>query len=63
MKTYVPLCIYLAAFFLEWEMFEIKVVEKTKTHFVFNNFFFENRVVHDMMWKNMVEPDRSHMAI
>ena len=31
---------YLAHSFLEWEMFQTKVVEKIKTHFVFNNFFF-----------------------
>jgi hypothetical protein len=28
------------------------------THFMFNNFFSENRAVYEMMWKNMVEPDR-----
>ena len=32
MKTYVHLCCYLAEFFLEWEMFQGKVVEKIKTH-------------------------------
>ena len=39
-------------------MFETKVVEKTKTHFVFSNFFFENVGVYGALWKNMVEPDR-----
>jgi hypothetical protein len=24
---------------------------------MFNNFFPENRAVHEVMWKNMVEPD------
>jgi len=28
------------------------------THFVFSNFFPENRAVYEIMWKNMVEPDR-----
>jgi hypothetical protein len=28
------------------------------THFMFNNFFTENHAVFDIMWKNMVEPDR-----
>ena len=32
MKTYVHLWQYLAEYFLEWEMFQTKVVEKTKTH-------------------------------
>ena len=30
---------YLALIFLEWEMFQIKVVEKITTHFSVNNFF------------------------
>ena len=33
-----------------------KAVE-TKTHFMFNNFFSENRAVYEIMWKDMVEPD------
>jgi uncharacterized protein (DUF362 family) len=32
MKTYANLRLYLAEFFLEWEMFQTKVVEKIKTH-------------------------------
>ena len=31
---------YLAKFFLEWEMFQTKVVEKIKTHILRSNFFF-----------------------
>jgi hypothetical protein len=26
-------------FFLQWEAFQIKVVEEIKTHFIFSNFF------------------------
>jgi len=26
-------------------------------------FFFENHVVYEIKWKNMIEPDRSQMAI
>jgi len=38
MKMYVFLE-YLAEFFLEWEMFQKKVVEKNQnTHFAFSNF-------------------------
>jgi hypothetical protein len=41
MKTYVHLWQYLAEFFLEWEIFQIKVTEKIKTRiFMFNNIFF-----------------------
>ena len=39
MKTHVNLW-YLAELFLELEMFQAKVVEKIKTLFMFDNFFF-----------------------
>jgi hypothetical protein len=32
--------------------------ENQDTHFVFKIFFPENRALYDIMWKNMVEPDR-----
>ena len=44
-------------------MFQIAVVEKIKTHFVFNKCFFENRAVYEIMWKGMVEPCRQQMTI
>jgi hypothetical protein len=45
-------------------MFQTKVVEKIKTHFSCSlTFFFENRTVYEIMWKNMVEPDRPQMTI
>jgi len=44
-------------------MFQIKVVEKIKTHFVFSSFFCANRAVYEIMWKNFVGPDRPQMAI
>ena len=37
-------------FFLEWEMFHTKVVERIKTHFMFNNFSIYNRAVYEIMW-------------
>jgi hypothetical protein len=30
---------------------------------MFNNFFFENRVLHEIMWKIIVEPDRPQMTL
>jgi len=59
-KTSIHFLSYFAQFFLEWEIFETKVLEKIKTHFVFNNFFFfsENHTAYERMWKNTVEPDR-----
>ena len=32
--------------------------ESKNTHFMFSNFFFENRAVCEIMWKIMVGPDR-----
>jgi hypothetical protein len=63
MMTYVHLWQYLAEFFLEWEMFQTKVVEKIKTHFLFSNFFPENLAVYEITWKNIVEPDRPQMTV
>ena len=41
-----------------------KFVEKIKTHFMLNNFFFfEKRAVYEIMWKNTVEFGRTHMTI
>jgi hypothetical protein len=47
-------------FFLEWEIFQTGVVDKTETHFMFNNFFFppESRAIYETMWENTVKPDR-----
>jgi hypothetical protein len=41
MKTSIHFWSYLAQFFLEWEMFETKVVKKIKTRFIFSNFISE----------------------
>jgi hypothetical protein len=37
--------------------------ENQNTHFVFINFFFENRTVYGIMWKNIVERDRPQVTI
>jgi hypothetical protein len=39
MKMFLHLWQYLAEFFLEWEIFWTKVVEKIKTHLMFINSF------------------------
>ena len=53
MATYVHLLQYLAEFFLEWEIFQTKLVEKISTHaqLIFST---ENPVVYEMMSKNVV---------
>jgi len=40
MKTGIHFCSHLAQFFLEWEMFQTKVVENIKTHILCSVFFF-----------------------
>ena len=55
---------YLAHFFLEWEIFLTETVEKIKTRFTFNNFFFfKNVTVYEIMWKKIVQPYRPQMTI
>jgi hypothetical protein len=46
-------------------MFQTKVVENIKRHiFKFSNFFFlENCAVYEIMWNNIVEPNRLQMTI
>jgi hypothetical protein len=39
------------------------VVEKIKTHFIFSITFSEIRAVYEIVWKNMVQPDRPQMTI
>ena len=53
-----------AQFFLEWEMFQTKAVQKIKTHILCSVIFlFENRAVYEIMWKNILERGRPQMAI
>jgi hypothetical protein len=45
-------------------MFQIKVVEKIKTHVLCSiTFFPENRAVYGIMWKNIVQRGRQQMTI
>jgi hypothetical protein len=43
-------------------MFQTKALDKIKTHFMLI-FFFENRFVYEITWKNMVEPGRPRMPV
>jgi len=44
-------------------MFQTKVVEMRKTHILCSVTFSENRTVHEIMWKNIVEGGGPQMAI
>jgi hypothetical protein len=60
MKTSVHL--YITHFFLEREMFQT-FKENSKQIFCFQLLFFENRTVYEILWKNIVQPDRPQMTI
>ena len=49
-KTFGHLWQCIAEFFLEWEMFQIKVVEKIKTHILFSVTFFRKSC---RLWDNV----------
>jgi hypothetical protein len=47
---------YVTDLFLQWQMFQIRIVEKIKTYFMFcGGFFPENRAVYEITPKNFVE--------
>jgi len=57
---------YLAHFFLEWEMFQTKVVKKIKTLILCSVtffFFFLNFAFYEIMFKNILEWHRPQMKI
>jgi hypothetical protein len=61
MDTYLDLW-YLAKFLLQWQMFQTKVVEKNKTHILCSTIFFsESRALYEIMWKNMVQPEKPQL--
>ena len=55
MKTDIHLWSYLAHFFLEWEMFQIKVVERIETHILCSVTFSENCAFDEITSKNLVK--------
>jgi hypothetical protein len=61
MNTYMHLWQYLAEI-LEWGVFQKKVVDKIKTRILCWITFFRKGAVYEVMWKNMVGPDRLHMT-
>jgi len=40
-----------------------KYKEKSKLTFYAPKYFYENRAIYEMIWKNMVDPDRPKMPI
>ena len=64
--TWKHIYIHIYIFVPPWILLRVRNIseqccrENQNTHFVFSNFFFENSAFYDIMWKNIVEPDRSH---
>jgi hypothetical protein len=56
---------FIAHFLLTWEMLQEKIWrENQNTCFMSNTFFFfENRAIYEMMWKNIVQPDMPQMSV
>jgi len=61
------LCMFMRIFctlFLEWEVFQTKFEEKMKTHISCSYFFFfEIRAIYEIMWKNIIEPNKPQVTI
>ena len=62
-NTFSHLWQYFAELFLEWRMFQIRVVEIIKIHILCRIKFFENRAVCGIMSKDLMEPERPQMTI
>ena len=51
---------YLAEFFFEWQMLQ---TEKINTRILCPNTLPESRTVNEIMWKNIVEPERRQITV
>jgi adenine specific DNA methylase Mod len=41
----------------------MKVAEKIKTHILCSKIFSENRAVYEIIWKNIIQPDKPQMTV
>ena len=62
MKTYVFMTVSGRMLLRMISASEKKVVEKIDTHVLCSVMFSENYAVYEMMWKNVVEPERTRMT-
>ena len=60
MKTDIHFWAYLAQFFLEWKIFQIKVVEEIKTHILYSVTFFLKTY---RFWDNVEKYGRARQAM
>ena len=59
MKTHTHLWSYLAQYFLKWEMFQTKVVQKIETHILCSITFFSKILP---LWDNVKKHSRAGQA-
>ena len=60
METFSQLWQYLAEFFLEWETYQIRVLEKIETRLMFENFFSPRKSWR--LWDNVEKCGRARKA-
>jgi hypothetical protein len=62
MNTNIHFLSYFAPQFLEPEVYQ-KNCKENRNIFCIQYFFFENRAVYKIMWKNILQPDSPQMTI
>ena len=62
MKASVPLCYHVGEFVLRWKILHKNCVGEIKQFYV-QKLFSENRAVYEIVLRNMVQPDKPHIAI
>jgi hypothetical protein len=63
MKTNVHFLIVSLSILLKMKNVSDKICRENQTHFTFSDLLFENRAVYEIMWKNILEPDRPQIGI
>jgi hypothetical protein len=48
---------------LKMKMFQTRVVENINSHILCSVTFLKHHAIYEIMWKNIVQPDRPQMAI
>jgi hypothetical protein len=63
MKTNTHFWSYLIQLFLQWKIPQIRVERKLKRVFYFQKLYFEHFSVYEIMWENVIEPERLRMIL
>jgi hypothetical protein len=74
LTMHVPINVKTPNNFSKWQMgfnsafkglkyFRQTCTEGLNTNFIFNNYFFENLAIYEVMWKNNLDPDRPQRRV